>query len=116
MRTLEEQIAAILKRGMRPVIHCLPGMQVIPPKQPRPGRPRVRRPGRPFAHYRDDRVKGNRAISPPRCLMRGCGKRLRRDQRGACCETHAAWVANDALLRLRAVDVTGDELREWYTD
>jgi hypothetical protein len=116
MTMLEARIAEIMKSGRRPVIELFPGMQVIPPKQPRRGRPRVRQPGHPHAHYRDDRVKGNRAICPPRCLMRGCGKRLRRDQRGACCEIHADWVVNDALLRLHAVDVTGANLREWYTD
>ena len=116
MRTLEEQVAEILKTGMRPVIHLRPGMQVFPPKQPRRGRPRVRRPDHPYAHYRDDRVKGNRAISPPYCLKRGCRKRLRRDQRGACCAAHADWVVNDALLKLRAVDVTSAELQEWYRD
>ena len=116
MKSLAQQIAEVLATGWRPVVSLFPGMQVVPPKQPRRGRPRVRQPGHPYAHYRDDRVKGNRAISPPRCLMRGCRKRLRRDQRGACCETHAAWVVNDALVRLHAVDVTGAELKEWYTD
>ena len=116
MRTLEEQIAESLKAGRRPIIECRPGMQVFPPKQPRPGRPRVRRADHPYAHYRDDRVKGNRAVSPPRCLKRGCRKRLRRDQRGTCCESHAAWVVNDALVRLHAVDVTSAELREWFED
>lgn len=58
MRNLEEEIAEILRTGMRPVIHLRPGMQVIPPKQPRRGRPRVRQPDRPCAHYADIRAGG----------------------------------------------------------
>ena len=115
MRTLEEQIAAILKMGRRPVITLSPGMQVIQPKQPRRGRPRVRHPDRPCAHYADIRAGGRRQ-HPPRCLRSGCQNRLRRDQRGACCSDHADWVVSDALLKLRAVNVTQDELRQLYKD
>lgn len=115
MRNLEEEIAEILRTGMRPVIHLRPGMQVIPPKQPRRGRPRVRQPDRPCAHYADIRAGGRRQ-HPPRCLKRGCDKRLRVDQRGACCAAHADWVVNDALLKLRAVDITQEELMQLYED
>lgn len=115
MRTLEEQIQAILKSGGRPVIECRPGMQVFPPKQPRRGRPRVRHPDRPCAHYADIRAGGRRQ-HPPRCLRRGCQKRLRVHQRGACCPDHADWVVNEALVMLLAVDVKKTELMQLYED
>ena len=115
MKTLEDQIAAILKTGRRPIIHCLPGMQVTPPKLPRRGRPRVRHPDWPCAHYEDIRA-GGRRTHPPRCLRSGCQKRLRVHQRGACCADHADWVVSDALLKLRAVDVKQAELMQLYED
>lgn len=65
MRTPEEQIQAILKMGRRPVITLSPGMQMIPPKLPRRGRPRVRHPHRACAHYADIRTGGRRQHPPP---------------------------------------------------
>ena len=116
MRTLQDRIADALKGRGRPIIEIFPGMQVIPPKQPRRGRPRVRHPDRPYAHYCDHRAGGSRRKYPPRCLARGCNKRLRVSQRGACRIEHADAVVNDALLLLRAVDVTRAELMGYYKD
>jgi hypothetical protein len=114
MRNVWNDVADILKAGKHPVINLLPSMFATLPKQPRPGRPRVRHPDRPCGHYRDDRAAGGRGKHPPRCLRRGCNKRLRVHQRGACCEAHADAVVNDALAMLRGVDVTRAELIEYY--
>lgn len=72
-----------------------PGARIMRPKRRR-GRPRVRG-AAPFGHYagyRED--KGAR----PRCALWGCGKRLKRDQRIACCPEHEtkAVAAAKALL------------------
>lgn len=114
MRSLWDEVAEIVKAGRRPLVTLSPGMEIIRPKRPRRGRPRVRRPDRPYAHYRDDRVKGGAARTAPKCLKPGCTKRLRVNQRGACCPEHADAVVNDALMRLRAVDVTRAELLGFY--
>jgi hypothetical protein len=116
MSNLWDEVAAILKAGQRPTITLSPGLEIPWPKQPRRGRPRVRRPDRPYAHYRDDRAKGGAARTAPKCLKRGCTKRLRVNQRGACCPEHADAVINDALMRLRAVDVTKAELLGYYEE
>ena len=115
MRTIREAVADALKARRRPLIELFPGSQVIPPKQPRRRRPRVRQPDRPCGHYWDDRARWSRATHPPRCPSRGCQKRLRVHQREACRISHYAdEVVNDALAMLRAVDVTRAELR-WGT-
>jgi hypothetical protein len=110
------EVAAILNAGKRPIITVFPSMMATVPKRSHPGRPRVRHPDRPCGHYRDDRAAGGPGTHPPRCLRRGCNKRLRVDQRGACCEAHADAVVNEALAMLRGVDVTRAELMELYKD
>lgn len=62
-----------------PVVVELPPTEIKRAPRP-PGRPRVRDPHRPFAHYKG--FDGRR--TRPRCARRGCSRRLLRDQRMCC--------------------------------
>ncbi len=110
MPSLPDLINQVLRAQRRPVVDVFPGMQVVTPTR-RPGRPCTRDPQRPFAHYRSVRGKGR-----PRCLSRGCQKRLHVSQLGACSDRCADAVVNEALYMLRAVGVTPTELIELYRD
>lgn len=109
MATLQEQIDAILRSGRRPSIELLPGAEVLMPKK-RHGRPRVRDLEKPFAHYADRRA----SVRPVRCLAYGCQRRLKAHQRGACSDWCADAVFNRALMLLRIIDATRDEVLEHY--
>ena len=110
MNWLETRILKILKSGRRPVIHLRPGMQIVVPRRSRPGRPRIRDEARPFAHYADPRACKSRA----RCAAPGCGKRLKKDQRGACSEACDATVFDHALYLLRILGVSREDLLMHY--
>jgi len=109
MATLQEQIDAIIRFGKRPSVELRPGAEVLVPKKRR-GRSRVRELDRPFAHYADRRA----SIRPVRCLARGCQRRLKAHQRGACSEFCADAVFNRALALLWMIDATKEEVAEHY--
>jgi hypothetical protein len=109
MPTLQEQIDTILRRGKRPTVAFWPGAEIVMPKRRR-GRPRMRDLDKPFAHYADRRA----SLRPVRCLARGCQRRLKAHQRGACCEFCADAVFNRALSLLWLIDATRDEVLEHY--
>ena len=109
MSRLEHRIRAILRSGKYPRITLLPGTQIYIPKR-RVGRPRVRTQGMPFKHYKDPRSGKTQA----RCLAKGCSRRLRSNQRGACSEGCADQIVNQSLLALRLVGVPKTELLEIY--
>jgi len=78
-----------------------PGQRIVRPKR-RPGRPRVRG-ATAFGHYAGyDPAKGGR----PRCARRGCGKRLKRDERFACSPEHAQQAIDQARTVLGKGQVT----------
>jgi hypothetical protein len=107
MPTVTEKINALLLQGKRPAVVLFPGMEIVVPKG-RAGRPRVRDAVMPYKHYADPRSNNRRA----RCL--GCGRRLRRHESGACSLECADLAVNDALLHLRLLRVTRDELVTLY--
>jgi hypothetical protein len=109
METVQQHVDAILRRKQRPVITLFPGTEVLMSKGRR-GRPRSRSLDRPFEHYADDRA----CLRPVRCLAKGCQRRLKARQRGACSEACADAVFNQALLMLRMIGATREELAEHY--
>ena len=109
MATLQEQIDALLRSGQRPIVVLSPGIEILMPKMRR-GRPRVRDLEKPFAHYADGRA----SVRPVRCLAHGCQRRLKAHQRGACSEWCADAVFNRALMLLRSIDATKEEVTECY--
>ena len=90
-KDLLEAVAA----GQPVQIELSPGQRIVRPKRRR-GRPRVRG-AAPWAHYAGYRPeKGVR----PKCAKRGCSKRLRREQRLACCPEHEEYAVGEAKSML----------------
>jgi hypothetical protein len=109
MKTIQQQINDILHAGKCPVLTLSPATEIIIAKGHR-GRPRSRRLDRPFEHYADDRA----CLRPVRCLARGCQRRLKVHQRGACSDFCADAVFNRALSLLWMIDATKEEVAEHY--
>jgi hypothetical protein len=108
--SLQAKIDALLKQGKRPAITLHPAIEVIMPKRPfRAGRPRVRDPNDLYARY-----AGRRGKAQPKCLARGCKQYLRIWRKGACSEWCADAIFNQALMLLRSIDATREEIFEHY--
>lgn len=101
---LEAQIAAMLRRGKRPVITISPGLQVVPPKRPR-GRPRTRDPQNRYAHF-----AAKHGSTYPYCRAKGCRNYLKMHQTIACSQECADQIFNYAMNLLRNIQASAEEI------
>jgi hypothetical protein len=99
-----QYVERVAKAGHSPQIVLTKEHLVRRARQSR-GRPRTRDGALPFKHYAGARGRGC-----PYCLNRGCRKRLRINQRGACSPSCADAIVSDALYRLWAAQITKGEL------
>lgn len=100
MKDIWREVLEAAQQGQAPVLKLSPTARVQPHKR-QPGRPRVRG-ATMFGHYAGYQPKRIR----PRCMMRGCTKRLKRDQKAFCSEKCTQQAIDEARALLALAGVT----------